>query len=58
LHPDFTPKHAKRYGELGRQIIEATQQYIAEVQQGSFPTDQESYQMDEATLSELLQRTP
>ncbi len=57
MYPDFTPKHAKHFAEIGRQITEATRQYIAEVQQGSFPTEQESYAMDEATLAELFQTT-
>lgn len=55
LYPDFTPKHAKRFASLGDQIVEATRNYIAEVQQGVFPTEKESYQIDETTLAELLQ---
>ena len=55
LYPDFTPKHARLYAELGRQIVEATQRYIAEVQAGSFPTERESFPLDEAVLAELLQ---
>ncbi|MFQ5879968.1 MAG: 3-methyl-2-oxobutanoate hydroxymethyltransferase, partial [Dehalococcoidia bacterium] len=54
LSPNFVPKHAKLYAELGRQIVEATQRYIAEVREGAFPTDRESFAMDEAALAELL----
>ena len=38
----FTPKHGKRYAELGETAIAAIRQYVAEVQQGTFPDDQHS----------------
>jgi len=46
-------KHAKRYAVLGETIREAMKQYIAEVESGAFPTGEQSFDMDEATLSEL-----
>ena len=33
----FTPKHAKRYAELGEAAVAAIRQYVAEVQAGNFP---------------------
>ena len=33
----FTPKHAKRYAELGETAVAAIRQYVAEVQAGNFP---------------------
>ena len=33
----FTPKHAKRYAELGEAAVEAIRQYVSEVQGGVFP---------------------
>jgi 3-methyl-2-oxobutanoate hydroxymethyltransferase len=53
LYPDFAPKHAKQYARLGEAIRTATLQYMADVRDGRFPTDRESFLMDEAALAEL-----
>jgi 3-methyl-2-oxobutanoate hydroxymethyltransferase len=48
-----TPKHAKHYAELGEGIREAVRAYVAEVQQRAFPTEAQSFAMDEAALATL-----
>ncbi|MBK9344151.1 MAG: 3-methyl-2-oxobutanoate hydroxymethyltransferase [Dehalococcoidia bacterium] len=48
-----TLKHAKRYAVLGETIREAVRAYIGDVEGGEFPTREHSFEMDEATLSEL-----
>jgi len=48
-----TLKHAKRYAVLGETIREAVRSYIGEVEGGEFPTKEHSFEMDEATLTEL-----
>jgi 3-methyl-2-oxobutanoate hydroxymethyltransferase len=53
LYPDFVPKHAKQYAQLGEDVGRAVREYMAEVAEGRFPTDKESFIMDEAALSEL-----
>jgi 3-methyl-2-oxobutanoate hydroxymethyltransferase len=53
LYTDFVPKHTKRYAELAGVIQEAFAQYIEEVKEGSFPTQQQSIPMDESILEEL-----
>ncbi|MSQ40172.1 MAG: 3-methyl-2-oxobutanoate hydroxymethyltransferase [Dehalococcoidia bacterium] len=53
LFTDFTPKHAKRYAELGEAIKQAVAAYVREVSEGSFPTDKQSYSMDESLLEAL-----
>ncbi len=53
LFTDFVPKHAKRYAHLGEAIIDAVRQYAAEVREGSFPTERESFTMDESVFSEV-----
>ena len=53
LFTDFVPRHAKRYANLGETIKEAFIQYAQEVRDGEFPTDQESFGMDEELLNEL-----
>ncbi len=48
-----TLKHAKRYAVIGETIREAVRSYIGEVEGGEFPTKEHSFEMDEATLTEL-----
>ena len=38
----FTPRHAKRYAEVGEIAIGAIRQYVSEVQQGVFPDEAHS----------------
>ncbi len=53
LFEEFVPKHAKRYAQLGEVIKEAVGRYVAEVKGGAFPTERESFFVDEPALSEL-----
>lgn len=50
---DFVPRHAKRYAEVGEVIKKVAADYMSEVKSGSFPTDKQSYGMDESLLSGL-----
>ena len=50
---DFVPKHAKQYAKLTDIMSSAITQYYNEVKAGSFPTDQQSFSMDESILAEL-----
>jgi 3-methyl-2-oxobutanoate hydroxymethyltransferase len=54
LFTDFVPKHAKQYAKLGQTIKEAFSRYSQEVKDGTFPTEKESFTMDEELLSELM----
>ena len=53
LFEEFVPKHAKRYAQLGEVIKVAVGRYVAEVKEGAFPTERESFFVDEPALSEL-----
>jgi 3-methyl-2-oxobutanoate hydroxymethyltransferase len=53
LYTDFVPKHAKQYAKLFETISKATSDFIGEVQQGTFPTDKQSFAMDESLLEGL-----
>ena len=53
LFTDFVPKHTKQYANLAQVIQGAFTRYAEEVRDGSFPTEKESFTMDEATLTEL-----
>ncbi len=55
LYPDFVPKHTKQYLRLSELISDALRRYVQEVREGAFPTEKESFDMDEALLSELLE---
>lgn len=43
LFEGFTPKHAKRYAEVGKQIADALSSYVAEVKSEVFPSDANSF---------------
>ncbi len=46
-------KHAKRYATIGAEIRNAVRSYISEVEDGTFPTAEHSFAMDDGTLAEL-----
>ncbi|MFH1651458.1 MAG: 3-methyl-2-oxobutanoate hydroxymethyltransferase [Chloroflexota bacterium] len=54
---DFVPKHAKQYARLVDIMSKAIQEYLSEVKQGKFPTDANSFPMDESIL-EALKKPP
>ena len=50
---DFVPKHAKQYAKLVDTISNAITEYLNEVKGGKFPTDEQSFSMDESILAGL-----
>jgi len=42
LDPDWSPRFARRYAELGKATISAFAAYVADVRSGEFPSDKES----------------
>jgi 3-methyl-2-oxobutanoate hydroxymethyltransferase len=50
---EFVPKHAKQYAKLANIIQKAVTEYLNEVKAGSFPTEKQSYSIDESLLAEL-----
>ncbi len=57
LFDAFIPKHTKQYARIGPAIVEAIGQYRAEVMQGQFPTDANSFTMSEEVLAVLKEET-
>ncbi len=53
LYQDFVPKHARQYAQLGQTIVEATQNYVADIENGQFPDNSESFMLSESVLEEL-----
>jgi 3-methyl-2-oxobutanoate hydroxymethyltransferase len=43
MYPSFKPKFVKHFAELGAQVVAATQSYVKEVQDGSFPSAAHSF---------------
>ena len=53
LYTDFVPKHTRQYAKLAETMSDALSSYASDVKDGSFPTDKESFDMDERVLEEL-----
>ena len=54
IYDDRRPlKHAKRYAVLGETIRDAVRTYVSEVEGQQFPGKEHSFEMDEATMTEL-----
>ena len=54
LYTDFVPKHTKQYAFLAGTIGDALTQYAREVKDGSFPSEEHSFSMDQNILEELI----
>ena len=54
LYDDFVPKHTRQYLKLSETITSALAQYAQEVRDGVFPTANESFDMDESLLQDLM----
>jgi 3-methyl-2-oxobutanoate hydroxymethyltransferase len=53
LTSGFVPKHAKQYAQLAQTMKNAVTQYQNEVKHGDFPTEANSFPLDESVLSNL-----
>ena len=55
MYPNFTPRHTRRYAELGQLMGEAAATYMNDVRQRTFPGKEQSTSMD-AKVIEALRR--
>ncbi|SHN64612.1 3-methyl-2-oxobutanoate hydroxymethyltransferase [Desulfovibrio litoralis] len=53
LYSDFTPKFVKRYANLASCMKNAVEEYCKEVESGTFPTKEHSFNMPEEEIREL-----
>ena len=53
LSQGILPRHARKYARLSDEISASVTSYMNDVRSGRFPTDKESFAMDESTLAEL-----
>ncbi|MAH22155.1 MAG: 3-methyl-2-oxobutanoate hydroxymethyltransferase [Thaumarchaeota archaeon] len=56
LSTNFIPGHAKQYAKLVDIMSSAIAEYYTEVKTGSFPTEKQSFHMNESILAELKQK--
>ena len=56
LFSDFTPKHARMYANLADTIRSAVSDYVSDVREESFPTDEQSFFMKPEAVDELAGR--
>lgn len=53
MFPDYTPKFAKHFGEVGIAMKEAFTAYINETKAGVFPSAEHTYKIDEELIKKL-----
>jgi len=53
LFRDFAPRHSKKYIDIGRSLIDAVGMYIREVQGCAFPTEKNSFSVDDEIIEQL-----
>ncbi|MGM9551808.1 MAG: 3-methyl-2-oxobutanoate hydroxymethyltransferase [Clostridia bacterium] len=53
MFTDFTPKFVKRYENIGEKMTAAFKKYDEEVKNGTFPTVEYTYKIDENVLKEI-----
>jgi 3-methyl-2-oxobutanoate hydroxymethyltransferase len=58
LFPDFTPRHTKRFGEIGAAMRTAVTQYLDEVRSRAFPTERQSAPIDASVIAALRAEPP
>ena len=56
LFSDFTPKHARKYANLADTIRSAVSEYVSDVGEENFPTDEQSFFMKPEAIDELTGR--
>jgi 3-methyl-2-oxobutanoate hydroxymethyltransferase len=53
LFPDFTPRHTKRFADLGAAMRAGVEAYLAEVRDRSFPAEGQSAPIDPSVIERL-----
>ncbi len=53
LFSDFTPKFVKKYANVGETMTQAFRDYIADVQEGSFPAPEHTFAISEDVIKKL-----
>lgn len=51
MNMDFTPKFAKQFDNIGERMVDAFRTYMNEVQNGTFPTEKQSFVKSDAAMN-------
>jgi len=54
LFPGYQPRFVRKYAHLGETIVEAVKAFIRDVQSGEYPSQDESFSMDDETFKSLI----
>ena len=54
LYPKFTPRMAKVFGNAGEVILKGLQQYVKEVNDGTFPQEENYFKIKDEEYSQLM----
>ena len=52
------PRFVRRYAQVDETIVDAVQRYVEDVKGGAFPSDDESYHVDDERVREILDGAP
>ncbi len=55
MYADFTPKFAKRFADVGEVMKDGFKRYIEEVKNGSFPSKEHTFKIDEDTMKAVTE---
>ncbi|HEY7975917.1 MAG TPA: 3-methyl-2-oxobutanoate hydroxymethyltransferase, partial [Ktedonobacterales bacterium] len=58
LFPDFTPRHTKRFADLGAAMRAGVEAFLNEVRDRSFPTEAQSAPIDASVIERLRAAPP
>lgn len=53
MYSDFTPKFVKKFANVGQVMTQAFADYIKETREGTFPTVEQSFKIDEEIIEKL-----
>lgn len=53
MYPDFTPKFAKKFAEVGNEMVNAFKAYSYEVKNGSFPLQEHGFKIDDEVIEQV-----
>lgn len=53
MYPDFTPKFAKRFSDVGEKMIDAFKAYSEEVKTGMFPSEEHCFKIDDEVIEKI-----
>lgn len=53
MYPDFTPKFAKLYGNMGETMKNGFKKYIEEVKNGVFPSAEHTFKIDDEVINQI-----